>query len=85
MRRSAEKDAEKERVQIQFVEDVDRVESRRTTARVFAGVGAGFALAGGALIAVDLLNGKASSAGRSKELQLSCASTGCSASWSRNF
>ncbi|HMJ16434.1 MAG TPA: PEGA domain-containing protein [Polyangiaceae bacterium] len=86
MRRSAAEDARNERVQIEFQKDVERVESRRTAARVLAGTGAFFALAGGALIAVDLLQpADKEPTAELRKLELACSSAGCNATWTRRF
>lgn len=53
MRRGAESGAENARTQIEFADRVDSMESRRTTARVLAGVGGALALTGGVLLAID--------------------------------
>lgn len=60
LRRRAEDDARKETTQTRYVEAVDTMESRRTTARVLAGVGGGFVVTGAAILAIDagLFSGK---------------------------
>lgn len=55
LRRSAEQDARDEPEQIAFRDAVDRMESRRTAARIFAGAGAALAVTGGVLVAIDML------------------------------
>jgi tetratricopeptide (TPR) repeat protein len=58
MRRSAEQAAEDETTQIGYKEELDRMESRRTTARVLAGVGGALVIAGGTLLVIDLNRSK---------------------------
>lgn len=54
LRRSAEDDAENSPVQVEFQSAVDSMESRKTTARVLAGVGGALVVAGAVLLAVDI-------------------------------
>jgi hypothetical protein len=54
MRRSSEEQAEGETTQIGYKEALDEMESRRTTARVLAGVGGALIVAGGTLLLIDL-------------------------------
>jgi len=53
-RRGAEDDADASRTQIEHRDHYDRMESRQTTARILAGVGAVAVVAGGVLLAIDL-------------------------------
>jgi hypothetical protein len=85
LRRSAEQDAREEREQIAFRDDVERMESRRTAARVFAGAGGFLAVAGGVLIAVDVLRASKDEQAALGKLRVSCASAGCDATWMRRF
>lgn len=80
MRRSAEDDAQHESVQVDFQSAVDRMESRKTTARILLGVG-GVALATGAvLFVVD--NTRRSPSTR---VGFSCAPGGCALSAEGRF
>lgn len=84
LRRSAESDARGEREQIAFRDAVERMESRRTAARVFAGAGAALAVTGGVLLALDVLR-DAPAPERAANLELRCAPSGCDATWTRRF
>lgn len=53
LRRSAESDAEKEETQLGYQAALDTMESRKTTARVLAGVGGALAIAGVTLLIID--------------------------------
>ncbi|HWA72708.1 MAG TPA: PEGA domain-containing protein [Polyangiaceae bacterium] len=53
LRRSAESDAEKERTQLGFQSALDKVDSRKTTARVLLGVGGALVVTGGVLLVLD--------------------------------
>lgn len=57
-RRNAEDDAESERTQIGYARALDRVESRQTMARVFAGVGGAVLLTGAISLVIDLGRGR---------------------------
>lgn len=86
LRRSAEQDARDEREQIAFRDSVERMESRRTAARIFAGAGAALAVTGGALIALDVLGDSQEREGATlASWQLRCAPTAWSASYTRRF
>jgi hypothetical protein len=76
LRRGAESDAESEKTQTGFADEVDAMESRRTVARVLAGVGGALALTGGVLLAIDagLFSGSSST-----EVGLACGGVGCNA------
>lgn len=54
LRRSAEDDAEHAHTQLAFHSAIESMESRKTTARVLAGVGGALVLAGATLIAIDV-------------------------------
>jgi tetratricopeptide (TPR) repeat protein len=54
LRRSSESDAEADDTQIGYQEKLDQMESRKTTARVLAGVGGALVVTGGVLLAIDL-------------------------------
>jgi hypothetical protein len=58
LRQGAEREAKREATQVGYKEKLDAMETRRTTARVLAGIGGGLVLAGGALLVVDLLGSK---------------------------
>jgi tetratricopeptide (TPR) repeat protein len=58
LRRGSEREAKREPTQVGYKEKLDAMESRRTTARVLAGIGGGLVLAGGALLVVDLVTSK---------------------------
>jgi tetratricopeptide (TPR) repeat protein len=62
LREGAERDAERETTQIGYKDKLDSMESRRTTARILAGVGGTLILAGGVMLVLDLSGGKAKSA-----------------------
>jgi tetratricopeptide (TPR) repeat protein len=86
LRRSAEQDARNERVQIEFRDAVERMESRRTAARIFAGAGAALAVTGGALIAIDLLrDSKHQQRAARTDFELRCTPSACNANWLRRF
>jgi hypothetical protein len=53
LRRDAQHDAENEHVQIRLADDLDKIQSRRTAARVLGGLGAGLAAAGAILLIVN--------------------------------
>lgn len=53
MRRSAETDAKHETTQLGFQSALDKVESRKTTARILLGVGGAVVVAGGVLLILD--------------------------------
>lgn len=86
LRRGAEQDARDEREQIAFRDAVQRMESRRTAARVFAGAGAALAVTGAVLIAIDVhADSQQQQAAAWTNLELGCAPTGWSASYTRRF
>lgn len=58
LRRGSEREAKREATQVGYKEKFDAMESRRTTARVLAGIGGGLVLAGGALLVIDLVGSK---------------------------
>jgi tetratricopeptide (TPR) repeat protein len=58
LRRSAEEDAKNDPTQIGYKENLDKMESRRTTARVLAGIGGVLVVTGGVMLTVDLLGAK---------------------------
>ena len=60
MRRSSENAAEQEETQVGYKEELDRMESRRTTARVLVGVGGALVAVGGTMLIIDLNRGKKS-------------------------
>jgi tetratricopeptide (TPR) repeat protein len=73
-RRRAEDQAKNDQTQVGYQDKLDTMHSRQTTARILAGVGGAFVVAGGVLLALDL------SSPRSKErvaFSLSCAPQSC--------
>jgi tetratricopeptide (TPR) repeat protein len=58
LRASAEKDAKNDPTQIGYKDKLDTMESRRTTARVLAGVGGALVVTGGVMLTLDLLGGR---------------------------
>lgn len=58
LRASAEKDAKNDPTQIGYKDKLDTMESRRTTARVLAGVGGALVVTGGVMLTIDLLGAK---------------------------
>ncbi len=62
LRESAERDAERDATQVGYKEKLDTMESRRTTARVLAGIGGTLVIAGGVMLVLDLGSGKSKSA-----------------------
>ena len=75
-RRSAEKAAHSDDVQITYKAERDRAESRQTTARVLAVVGGALAVTGGTLLVIQL-SSRDSSADTSARLNLGCLPGGC--------
>jgi tetratricopeptide (TPR) repeat protein len=61
LRRGAESDAKKQTTQLAYVDRLDTMESRQTTARILAGAGAALAVAGGVLLWVGSSKGHESS------------------------
>jgi tetratricopeptide (TPR) repeat protein len=61
LRESAERDAERDATQVGYKEKLDEMESRRTTARVLAGIGGTLVIAGGVMLVLDLGSGKSKS------------------------
>lgn len=55
LRRGSEREAKREATQVGYKEQLDAMESRRTTARVLAGIGGGLVLVGGGLLVVELV------------------------------
>jgi tetratricopeptide (TPR) repeat protein len=53
LRRDAEQKAKNEHEQVRLADEVDTIQSRRTAARIFGGVGAGLAAVGGVLLLVS--------------------------------
>ena len=75
MRESAQNDVKNEPTQLARYDAYDRMQSRQTTARVLAGVGAVATVAGGVLLYLDLSKG-----GKSKDqVGFGCGSAGCGA------
>jgi hypothetical protein len=58
LRASAENDAKNDPTQIGYKDNLDKMESRRTTARVLAGVGGALVITGGVMLTIDLLGAK---------------------------
>ena len=58
LRQGAERDAEKDATQVGYAKKLDTMQSRRTAARVLAGVGGTLVVAGGVLLAIDLAGTK---------------------------
>jgi hypothetical protein len=85
LRRSAESDARDQREQIAFRDAVERMESRRTAARLFAGAGAALAVTGGVLITLDLLRDSQEPQSALADLELLCAPSICNARWTKRF
>lgn len=81
LRRSAEKDAEGEPMQIRFAHDVETMQSRQTVARVLAGMGAALAVVGGVLLIVA---GQIEHAPQ-PQLAFSCTPSKCNASVAGRF
>jgi tetratricopeptide (TPR) repeat protein len=82
MRAGAEDDVKNEPTQLARADAFDRMESRQTTARVLAGVGAVAVLAGGVLLYFDLSKSDDSAAAR---VGLGCGGDGCGASLKGRF
>jgi tetratricopeptide (TPR) repeat protein len=77
-RASAEQDARSANTQIEHQEAFERMESRQTTARIFAGIGAAAAITGGALLYVDLVVKPRSEKSRAKvDLGIGCPGGAC--------
>ncbi len=73
MRRSAEDDVQNERTQVDRHDAFDKMESRQTTSRVLAGVGAAVVVTGGVLLYFDLSRKTETAAwGRAACTQLGC-------------
>jgi hypothetical protein len=70
LRRGSEDDAKNEKTQIGYQEQLDKMESQQTTARVLAGVGGALVVAGGVLLVLDL-----GSAGNKQTAALTVAPT----------
>jgi tetratricopeptide (TPR) repeat protein len=77
LRHGAEKDAQHETRQIQFAQDVEKMRSLQTVARVLAGAGATLALAGGTLLIVGASEHERAPSAR---VTVSCARYRCNAS-----
>jgi hypothetical protein len=58
LRQSAERNAEQDATQIGYKHQLDTMQSRRTTARVLAGVGGALVVAGGVMLTLDLVGRK---------------------------
>jgi hypothetical protein len=58
LRANAEEDAKNDPTQVGYKDNLDKMESRRTTARVLAGVGGALVVTGGVLLTLDLLGKK---------------------------
>jgi hypothetical protein len=58
LRASAEDDAKSDPTQVGYEDKLDRMESRRTTARVLVGVGGALVVTGGVMLTLDLLGHK---------------------------
>ncbi len=82
MRAGAEDDVKNEPTQVARADAFDRMESRQTTARVLAGVGAAAVLAGGVLLYFDL--SKSDDTARAR-VGLGCGGDGCGASLKGRF
>ena len=54
LRRGSESDAKAENTQIAYQDQLDQMESQKTTARILAGVGGALVITGGVLLAIDL-------------------------------
>jgi tetratricopeptide (TPR) repeat protein len=81
MRRSAEDDVKNERTQVDRHDALDTMESRQTTSRVLAGVGAAVVVTGGVLLYFDLSRKSETTAyGRA-----GCTHLGCSAEFGGQF
>lgn len=86
LRRNAEHQAESARTQLEYAEDYDRMQNRKTWARVFAGTGTALLLTGGALISIDLLNREKQERDRKvSRVSIGCEIHGCSATWNGKF
>jgi tetratricopeptide (TPR) repeat protein len=82
LRRGAQKDAEHEPRQIQFAQDLKRMRSLQTVARVLGGVGVTLAVVGGTLLVVGAEEGEHAT---STKVALSCAPSRCRASLTGTF
>lgn len=82
LRQGAEKDAQRETVQIRFAQDLETMHSRQTAARVLVGTAAGLAVAGGVLLLVGAGNVEHASG---PQVALSCTSSNCNASVAGRF
>ena len=75
-RRGAENDANDDKTQVGYKEKLDREQSRQKTARVLAAVGGTLAVAGGALLVIDLTSRKAPSSEHAR-LGFACLPGNC--------
>ncbi len=82
MRQSSEKAAKDDPTQIGYKENLDKMESRRTTARALASVGGGLVVLGGVLLVVDLTGRKSE---KVSSLTLSPAPGGLTGSLAGSF
>jgi tetratricopeptide (TPR) repeat protein len=82
LRHAAEKEAQRETTQIKFAQDVDKMSSRQTVARVLGGIGATLAVAGGTLLVVGASENEHAPG---TSVALSCAPARCRASLTGRF
>jgi hypothetical protein len=77
MRRSAEEDAKADKTQVGRKEELDKMHSRQTTARVLGAVGGALLVTGGVLLVLDLST-RSKTDGQSAALGLDCLTDECS-------
>jgi hypothetical protein len=85
MRGQAEDDARDATDQVAFSEAIERMRTRQTLARVFAGAGGALAAIGGVLLVVASGNGGERSSKQQGGLAFGCQPFKCHASYSRSF
>lgn len=76
-RRSAENKAEDATDQVAYKQQLDREQTRQTTARVLAAVGGALVVTGGALLVIDLTARKESGPAAQAQLSGVCLASGC--------
>lgn len=77
MRRSAEDDARADKTQVGYKQELDKMQSRQTTARVLGAVGGALLVTGGVLLVLDL-SSRAAPDSQSAALGLDCLGDECS-------
>ncbi len=83
-RRSAEKAARNDDIQISYKDELDRAQSRQTTARVLAVVGGALAVTGGTLLVIQL-SARHASSDASARLGMACLPGSCNAAVQGQF